>query len=34
MRHDDAYERAMQDWLSRERAWTSDGRYVTRGDAP
>jgi hypothetical protein len=34
MRHDDAYERAMQDWLSRKSAWTSDGRYVTRGDAP
>jgi hypothetical protein len=33
MRHDDAYERAMQDWLSRERTWTSDGRYVTRDDA-
>jgi hypothetical protein len=26
MRHDDAYERALQDWLHRERAWASDGR--------
>lgn len=26
MRHDDAYERAMNDWLSRERHWKSDGR--------
>ena len=26
MRHDDAYERAMNDWLSRERPWKSDGR--------
>ena len=25
MRHDDAYERAMQDWLQRERSWQSDG---------
>ena len=23
MRHDDAYERAMQDWLSRERSWAT-----------
>lgn len=31
MRHDDAYERAMQDWLSRERSWKSDGaRYPGR----
>ncbi|MFG6449011.1 CopG family transcriptional regulator [Roseateles sp. BYS180W] len=26
MRHDDAYERALQDWLHRERSWVSDGR--------
>jgi hypothetical protein len=25
MRSDDAYQRAMQDWLSRERSWKSDG---------
>lgn len=25
MRHDDAYERALQDWLHRERSWASDG---------
>jgi hypothetical protein len=30
MRHDDAYERAMQDWRSRERTWVSDGRRATR----
>lgn len=31
MRHDDAYERAMQDWLHRERAWSSGGdAYPTR----
>lgn len=26
MRHDDAYERALQDWVHRERTWSSDGR--------
>jgi hypothetical protein len=26
MLHDDAYERALQDWLHRERAWSSDGQ--------
>jgi hypothetical protein len=26
MRHDDAYERAMNEWLSRDRTWKSDGR--------
>ncbi len=26
MRHDDAYERALQDWLHSERTWASDGR--------
>ena len=25
MRHDDAYERAMNEWVSRDRAWKSDG---------
>jgi hypothetical protein len=29
MRSDDAYERALQDWLHRERTWASDG-----GDYP
>ena len=32
MRHDDAYERAMQDWVSRERTWVSDGQRVARED--
>lgn len=32
MQHDDAYERALQDWLHRERAWSSDGQpYPGRG---
>jgi len=32
MRHDDAYERAMQDWLHRERSWASAGKtYPKRG---
>jgi len=32
MQHDDAYERALQDWLHRERSWSSDGRpYPDRG---
>jgi hypothetical protein len=30
MRHDDAYERAKRDWLSRERAWVSNGRRIAR----
>ena len=25
MRHDDAYERAMNEWLSRDRVWKSGG---------
>lgn len=25
MRHDDAYERAMNEWLTRDRRWQSDG---------
>ena len=25
MRHDDAYERAMQEWRNRQRAYASDG---------
>ena len=34
MRHDDAYERAMNDWLSRQRSWKSDGKpYPTRDEA-
>ncbi|MDT9000549.1 CopG family transcriptional regulator [Paucibacter sp. APW11] len=33
MRHDDAYERAMQDWLHRERAWVSSGApYPVRSE--
>jgi hypothetical protein len=33
MRHDDAYERAMNEWLSRDRTWKSDGRaYPKRED--
>ena len=33
MRHDDAYERAMNEWLSRDRTWTSDGSaYPQRED--
>ncbi len=32
MRHDDAYERALQDWQHRERSWSSDGQpYPGRG---
>lgn len=32
MQHDDAYERALQDWLHRERSWSSDGKpYPGRG---
>lgn len=31
MRHDDAYERAMNEWLQRDRAYASDGsRYPNR----
>ena len=31
MRHNDEYERAMNDWLSRKRKYKSDGRaYVKR----
>ncbi len=33
MGHDDAYERAMSDWLTRDRRWRSDGRpYPGRDD--
>ena len=33
MRHDDAYERAMNDWLSARRDWKSDGSpYPTRDE--
>lgn len=32
MRHDDAYQRALQDWQHRERSWSSDGQpYPGRG---
>ena len=30
MRHDDAYERAMNEWLSRDRTWKSDGRALPK----
>ena len=34
MRHDDAYERAMNEWLSRDRAWVSNGvPYPKREDS-
>ncbi|ALT76081.1 MULTISPECIES: hypothetical protein [unclassified Roseateles] len=33
MRHDDAYERAMQDWLHRERSWVSDGQAYPQRSA-
>ena len=33
MRHDDAYERAMNEWMQRERNWCSDGSpYPTRDE--
>lgn len=33
MRHDDAYERAMQEWLQRDVNFRSDGsRYPTRDE--
>ena len=33
MRHDDAYERAMQEWLDRPFSFTSDGSpYPTRDE--
>jgi hypothetical protein len=33
MRHDDAYERALQDWVHRERSWVSNGEpYPQRGE--
>jgi hypothetical protein len=32
MRSDDAYERALQDWLSRERSWVSNGVRTPRED--
>ena len=35
MRHDDAYERAMQEWRKRQRAYTSDGTpYPQRSARP
>ena len=30
MREDDAYERAMNEWLSRDRTWQSDGSAYPR----
>lgn len=32
MRHDDAYERAMNEWLSRDRTWKSDGPPYLKRD--
>ena len=33
MRHDDAYERAMNEWLNRDVRWRSDGTpYPTRDE--
>ena len=32
MRHDDAYERAMNDWLGRKRSWKSDGSPYPKRD--
>ena len=33
MRHDDAYERAMQEWLHRDVSYRSDGSpYLTRDE--
>jgi hypothetical protein len=32
MRHDDAYERAMNEWLSRDRTWKSDGLPYLKRD--
>jgi hypothetical protein len=32
MRHDDAYERAMNDWISRKRTWKSDGTAYPKRD--
>ncbi len=33
MRHDDAYERAMNEWLARDLRWKSDGTpYPSRED--
>ena len=32
MRHDDAYERAMNEWLGRDRTWKSGGLPYPRRD--
>lgn len=32
MRHDDAYERAMQEWLQRDSSFVSDGRPYPKRD--
>jgi hypothetical protein len=33
MRHDDEYERAMNDWLSRKRKYKSDGSAYAQRDS-
>jgi hypothetical protein len=33
MRHDDEYERAMNDWLSRKRKYKSDGSAYAKRDS-
>jgi len=32
MRHDDAYERAMNEWMTRERTWKSNGNSYPKRD--
>jgi hypothetical protein len=32
MRHDDAYERAMNDWFHRERTWKSGSKVYPKRD--
>lgn len=33
MRNDDAYERALNEWLGRERSWVSDGAAYPRRES-
>ena len=33
MRHDDEYERALNDWMSRKRKYKSDGRAYPKREA-
>ena len=33
MTHDDAYDRAMHEWLGRSRSWKSDGKRYPSRDA-